>query len=298
MSEGDQPVTASGSRGILIAAILAFLAGVAAMAGGYQWFGPGFGPRPAPPTPTPSPTATMSAAAKDVALTALDARERELNDRIAELEARLASVDTDSRVASSFASRAEGLLVAFATRRALDRGLALGYLEGQLRARFQTTEPSAVATILDASREPVTLEELRLALDTLSPKLLVRSSDESWWTGFRRELGNLVIIRQEGAPNPLPSDRLRRARRLLDAGQVEAALAEVARLPGSADAEGWMAAAKRYVATRRALDAIETAALQGRAIAIPAPVPSPSPTPGPSAAASPSADAALSTAQP
>lgn len=285
MSEGDLSSVSRRSpgraRAITIAALIAFLAGIATMAALYQWVGPGFAPpRPQAP-PAAAPTPTLSIAAREVDVAALNARERELNDRISELEARLASVDSDSRVASSFASRAEGLLVAFAARRALDRGLQLGYLEGQVRARFQTTEPTAVATILDAAHEPVTLEDLRLALETLSPRLLVRSSQESWITGLRRELGTLVILRQEGVPSPLPADRLQRARRLLDAGQVEAALAEVARLPGAADAEGWMAAAKRYVATRRALDRIETAALQGRAIAIQAPAPAPTPTASP-----------------
>lgn len=287
MSESDlsSPSTRSSgrARAITIAALLSFLGGIVLMVALYQWVGPGFVPVAKPPAPVPSPTPTISLEAREVDVAALSARERELNDRIAELETRLASVDNDSRVASSFASRAEGLLVAFAARRALDRGLQLGYLEGQVRARFQTTEPMAVATILDAGRDPVTLEDLRLALETLSPKLLVRNSQESWWTGLKRELGTLVILRQEGVPSPLPADRLQRARRLLDAGQVEAAQAEVARLPGAEDAQGWMTAAKRYVAARRALNRIETAALQGRAIAIQAPTPTPTPSPAPMA---------------
>ncbi|MDB5694097.1 MAG: hypothetical protein JWO81_3160, partial [Alphaproteobacteria bacterium] len=57
------------------------------------------------------------------------------------------------------------------------------------------------------------------------------------------------------------SDRLRRAERALDAGQVEVALLEVLRLPGRDNAQDWIALARRYVAARQALDTIETAAL-------------------------------------
>jgi hypothetical protein len=74
----------------------------------------------------------------------------------------------------------------------------------------------------------------------------------------------------------MPSDRLRRAERALDAGQVEVALIEVLRLPGRENAKDWIAEARRYVAARQALDTIETAALlepvpTGPAAAQPAP---------------------------
>jgi thioredoxin-like negative regulator of GroEL len=88
----------------------------------------------------------------------------------------------------------------------------------------------------------------------------------------------------------MPTDRLARARRLLEAGQVEAARAEVARLPGAAQAGNWMAAARRYVVARQALDVIENTALIGQAgqpqpapVVIPAPVivtPAPDPAGG------------------
>jgi thioredoxin-like negative regulator of GroEL len=74
-----------------------------------------------------------------------------------------------------------------------------------------------------------------------------------------------VIVRKAGTPSPLPEDRLDRARRLLEGGQVEAAHAEVARLPGARQAGNWLAAAKRYVVARHALDILENAAIQGSA---------------------------------
>jgi hypothetical protein len=84
-----------------------------------------------------------------------------LTARVAELEQRLSRITLEAESASGNASRAEGLLVAFAVRRALDRGLSLGYLDAQLRLRFGDDQPNAVKTIIDTSREPVTLEQLR-----------------------------------------------------------------------------------------------------------------------------------------
>jgi hypothetical protein len=197
-------------------------------------------------------------------LASLSAREQAQASRINELETRLAVIDTDSRAASAYAGRAEGLMVAFAARRAIDRGLPLGHIEGQLRQRFEATEPGAVAVIIRAAADPVTREDLRLALDAIAPTLVSGGSSGSWWRGFKREVSSLVVLRKDTTPSPQPNDRLTRARRAIDGGNVEAALGEVARLPGANDAPSWQAAAKRYLETRRALDSIELAALQGR----------------------------------
>jgi len=51
----------------------------------------------------------------------------------------------------------------------------------------------------------------------------------------------------------------------LEAGEIDAALAEAMRLPGAArpEARGWVIRARRLIATKRALDEIESAALIG-----------------------------------
>jgi hypothetical protein len=49
----------------------------------------------------------------------------------------------------------------------------------------------------------------------------------------------------------------------LEAGEVDAALAETMRLPGAGHASEWVARARRYIAAHRALDEIESAALLG-----------------------------------
>ncbi len=183
--------------------------------------------------------------------------------RVAELEQRLSRITLEAESASGNASRAEGLLVAFAVRRALDRGLSLGYLDAQLRLRFGDDQPNAVKTIIDTSREPVTLEQLRAGLDTLAPQLVGRGGDGngSLWTGLRRELGELFVVRAAGTQSPRASERLDRARRYLGAGQADQAIAEVEAMPGAAAANDWLIDARRYHEARRALDLIETAAI-------------------------------------
>jgi len=194
---------------------------------------------------------------------ALASREATLAGQLTALEARTAAVTSDAAAAAAQAGRAEGLLVAFAARRQLDRGAGLGYLEEQLRNRFGPAQPRAVAAVIEASHQPVTLEDLRQGLDAIAPDLSVVSSDD-WVTSLRREVAGLVVLRKAGTPSPLPADRLARAKRLLDGGQVEAARAEVARLPGAGDAANWTAAADRYIAARDALDRVESAAILGQ----------------------------------
>ena len=86
--------------------------------------------------------------------------------------AAVGQVGTESRAAVGNADRAEGLLVAFAARRALDRGVALGFLEALLRQRFGETQPRAVGMIILAARNPVTLQELQLGLQEAGPQLV------------------------------------------------------------------------------------------------------------------------------
>ncbi|MDB5708986.1 MAG: hypothetical protein JWL96_1056 [Sphingomonas bacterium] len=208
-------------------------------------------------TPAPAPPGTT--------IDALSARENELGGRLAVLESRTVAVDEDARAAAGNAGRAEALLIAFSTRRMLDRGQPLGYLEDQLRVRFGARQPVAVGAILQAARTPVTLEDLRAGLDGVAPLLATGAANDGWLASFRREMGSLIVIRHAGTPSMLPNDRLARAHRALDAGQVEAALAEVAHMPGAASADAWIKAARSYVGARQALDLLETAAVQGQA---------------------------------
>lgn len=190
--------------------------------------------------------------------------ERALAVRVADLEDRLSRINVQAQAASGNAARAEGLLIAFAARRALDRGSPLGYIDPQLRLRFGDAQPKAVTTIINASRQPVTLEELESGLNEIGPSLTAGSSGEGFWSDFQRELSELFVIRRQGTPSPAPQQRLIRAKRYVETGNVDAAIAEVEKLPGveeDEDASKWMEKARRYNEARRALDVIETAAI-------------------------------------
>jgi hypothetical protein len=181
--------------------------------------------------------------------------------KVAELETRLRAVESSSRRTAGSVGRADALLIAFASRRAIDRGVPLGYLEGLLAERFGDQNPRAVAAIITASRDPVTLEELVAEYEGLGPQLRRGAPDESLWQGFKRELGSLVAVRRASSPSGKPQARFERAMAQLQNGHVEAALAETMRLPGAARASDWAARARRYVIAHQALDEVESAAL-------------------------------------
>ena len=233
-----------------------------------------------PPAPAPRLLATPQDAAQ-------------IDARVADLEARIGQIDVRAQAAVGNADRAEGLLVAFAARRALDRGIPLGYIEALLRARFGDSQPQAVATIISAARQPTTLDALQSGLAEVAPALSGPTPVDSWWSAIRREFGNLVVVRRAGALPTEPAERVQRAMMLTETGHVDEALAEVARLPTRDKATGWIASARRYVAARSALDVIETAALLAPRdpVAVPPPLvvvkPVPAPVVRPAAKAEP-----------
>jgi hypothetical protein len=201
--------------------------------------------------------------------------------RLAAVEGRLAAVENATQRAQGSAGRADALLVAFAARRAVDRGLSLGYLEPLLVERFGAGHEQAVATIVTAARQPIRLDALIDQYDQLGDTLRRPGPEESWWTGVRRELGTLVSIRRADMPSVRPQARFDRAEERLRRGEVDGALAETMRLPGVARAEPWVTSARRFVAVHRALDEIESAALLPTVA--PAQVQAPLPAPAPAA---------------
>ncbi|MBN9505730.1 MAG: hypothetical protein J0I69_06850 [Altererythrobacter sp.] len=184
-----------------------------------------------------------------------------LDQRIAEMEQRLARLDVQAQEAEGNAARAEGLLIAFASRRAIERGAPLGYLEEQLQLRFGAARPDAVRTVIEASRHPVTLDQLLAQLDGLRPQLMRSPSDEGAIGWLWRELGSLFVVRRENAPSPAPARRIERARLFLESGRAGAAAAEIRNLPNSAAAADWIADAERYATTQRALELLELTAI-------------------------------------
>lgn len=184
-----------------------------------------------------------------------------VDGRIAELEKRLARLDIQAEAASGNAARAEGLLIAYAARRTLDRGAPLGYLEDQLRLRFADAQPNAVQTLITAATAPVTLDSLFAELQSLAPRLAGVPANEDNWGRVKRELTGLFVIRQQSGASVSADDRIAEAKLMLAAGKVGEAIAEIERLPGAREAQPWIASARRYDAVQRALDLIETTAM-------------------------------------
>ena len=211
------------------------------------------------PTPTPSATASQAAQAAE-AVERVAEQQGGLDQRLAAAEQRLARLDLQAQAAAGNAARAEGLLIAFATRRAVERGADLGYLADQLRLRFGDALPNAVRTIISFSREPITLDQLLARLEGLGPEISKAETVTSWGD-IQREISELFVVRRESTPSPQPQRRLERARQFLETGRVDAAIAEVRNLPGADKASAWIADADRYAKAMDALDLIETAAV-------------------------------------
>lgn len=240
----------------------------------------------APDATAATGTATPTAAADDpVVRQATQAVERVaeqqggLDSRIAAAEQRITRLDLQTEAAAGNAARAEGLLIAFAARRALERGADLGYLADQLRLRFGDALPNAVDKVIAVSRDPVTVDRLIARLEGMGPQL-ERAGRRPSLSQLWSELGSLVTIRRQTTPSARPTVRLERARLFLESGRIDAAIGEVERLPGADQASDWIADAKRYAEAQTALDLIETSAVleprrlrdgNGRNIAQPSP---------------------------
>ena len=288
LSEARRSRRSSGSsqvRSALLIAIAAFLVGVCGMG----WFAyqngmelPLIGSQPtaepsaaiplvsSSPSATPSPEQSEAVSAASAVEQANDAAEKVeqvvqqtggMDQRIAGLEQRLTNLDLQTQAATGNAARAEGLLIAFAARRRIERGDPLGYLEDQLRLRFGAAQPKAVETVIEMSNDPLTIDQLLARLEGLTPELAQGPSEEGAFTWFAREIGELFVVRRESAPSPQPGRRLQRARLFLESGRAEAAAAEVRNLPGAEGAQDWIADAERYAAAQRALDLLESTAV-------------------------------------
>lgn len=278
-----QARTAGNVKSALWIAAISFAVG-AAVVGLFWWQGIGSGdlvrvvqeepaaPAVSPtPTPTPAPSAasakeTQEATAKKAAdavakVDKVVEQQGGMDSRVAAMEQRLAKLDLQTQAAAGNAARAEGLLITFAARRAIERGQPLGYLADQLKLRFGDAKPNAVATIIAASQDPVTLDQLIARLDGLAPDLTNDKVADDPFAWLGRELSNLFVVRHEDTPSPQPQKRLERARLFLESARPEAAVAEVRNLPNADLAAGWIEDAERYAKAQRALELLETTAI-------------------------------------
>lgn len=270
---------------VMVLALLAFVGGILATlwaTGGLdRWWPRAQQALPAPVTQHNGSAQSAGAPAAPPATLAANQNLASFEGRVAALSARLDALSAQAMTAGGHATRAEGVLIVSAVRRVLDSGGTLGYLEAELRARFGEAQPRAVSTIISAAAEPVTLTDLQAGLDAIAPALIGRRGSSDWWTATKRELAHLVIVRRASAPSPAPERALERARALLVAGRVEAAMREVETLPGSSHGKSWLEKARRYNEARRALDVVEAAAIldpRATPAAMPAQTPAPAAT--------------------
>jgi hypothetical protein len=260
----------------MLAALLAFVAG-GALVGWVVWYNfehgrlgtprtPVVAEADAAPTGAPSgaveasPTPLAAAMKAEQAVERVAEQQGGLDQRLAAAEQRLTQLDLQAQAAAGNAARAESLLIAFATRRAVERGAELGYLSDQLRIRFGDQWPNAVSTIIEFSRNPIRLDSLVARLEGLGPSLR-QSGDGPSWEAFQQELAELFVVRRESTPSPQPERRMERARWALEQGRYRAAIDEVKGMPGAAKADGWIKDAERYTKAMEALEVIETAAV-------------------------------------
>lgn len=247
----------------LLVALVLILVGASAAVWGLAHYRPAaqfLGVSPAAPQPSIKATKPLEPNAPAVPAPVEKPASRE-SERIASLENRFAEIQNATQRAEGSAGRADALVVAFAARRAIDRGVALGYLESLLVDRFGAQHQTAVATIITASHLPVRLNDLIDEFQTLGPDVKSGGPQDSWWTNFRRQLGSIVEIHRSDRPAVNVDARYNRAFQRLSSGDVDQALAETMRLPGAARAGAWATRARRYIAAHRALDEIESAAL-------------------------------------
>ncbi len=245
---------------ILLLSLTTFAGGIGAswwLADNYGWFGANAPLASAAPAPT---KAAPAAAAIDPLITPLSPSA------------------ADSAMAAGNAARAEGLLVAFATRRAIDSGAPLGYLTEQLRLRFGSTQPQAVITILQASQTPVTVQALQSELTGIDNLLVTGAREETLWATVQREFSELFVLRKSDSASPAPTQRMLRTHALVESGNIGGAIAEIAEMPGAAApaAQNWLGRARAYDKTRKALDTLERSALAAPPVLV-APV-APAPT--------------------
>ena len=130
------PRQSSSKRGLLLALLAAFVAG-GGLVGWGVWYSLKSSGEPAslaadtaPPVPppgaaiSPSPSQSADNAAQAVkAVTRVAEQQGGLDQRLAAAEQRLARLDLQAQAAAGNAARAESLLIAFATRRAVERAI-------------------------------------------------------------------------------------------------------------------------------------------------------------------------------
>jgi hypothetical protein len=209
--------------------------------------------------------------------------------RLAALEARMARLETTATTGGAAPSngRFNALILAFAARRALERGQPLGPIEDELRVQFGANQPHLLAAVVAAANKPTTLEQIKSEFATVAPSLLAK--DEGIWSRLTSAFSGLASVRSADTRSKDPAQLLDHAQKAVEAGRVADAITDVAAMPNRAEASEWLAKARRYTDAQAALDALEASAFSAVPpvqIVPPAPVPAPAPVAPPESSGS------------
>lgn len=255
------PARSSSVRGLVIFALVCFAVGIAVMGWLLSEWQPArsllLGETEVAAPIAPSAPAETSATPPSEPKAILPTAEAHM----AKIEEKLAIIDQQADSASTDAARAERMMIAFAARRALERGTPLGYLEGALMRQFGASDAGSVSIVIKAARMPVTLEQLEEGLDAARTGITSPDGEPGWFGSLWRDVGNIAVIKQEGEDRLSPDQRFDRARRALERDRVEIAMYEVRAMPGRDRAKEWLEKADRYVQARKALDRLEAITL-------------------------------------
>ena len=162
-------------------------------------------------------------------------RRRSAQQDRADRKPRSPRVENATQRVEGSAGRADALLVAFAARRAIDRGVALGYLEPLLVDRFGRTHP-ARSRRSSPARTPVRLEQSVDRVSSSSARAALGRPAGKLVDQFKRELGSLIQSAAPTGRRPSLTRAIDRAAAAPRRGEVDDALAETMRLPGAANA--------------------------------------------------------------
>ncbi len=167
----------------------------------------------------------------------------------------------DVGVDGAAGNRLEGLMLVQAARRALDQGQDLGGVAQRLATFFADSRPDLVRILVAETRGVPTRETLRQSLEALRSQLMQSQTGGDMLSQIGDFFQSLIIIRRADQPNNKPGTQFDQALRLVETGNVEQAMAIVRSAPNAAVGREWLAKAGQYVRVRKALDMLETSAL-------------------------------------
>lgn len=146
-------------------------------------------------------------------------------------------------------------LVSFA-RHLVEQGRPLGAIADAADAEFRPLDASAADALAAWSQAPVSAATLTHQLDEIADTGTHRKG--GWWAQLKGALAGLVHVHDGSAPDPLA---LAKARAAMHDDELETAIARMEKLPATPARDSWLDDARTLLATRSALDRIETLVL-------------------------------------